>query len=200
MAQTPSNVIAGPARVFVGLYSGVVNPVSGTPPTLFAHTAGVPSGLQTGFTEVGYTTGPTTFEYKATKVEIAAEQSLLPVDIFTSDELSQVTFTCLERLYQTLQAAFDNIGSVSDAAKDLFYAGNGTSILTPSPFSIFVSHRHRDNVNKFSCANIYRAYSVDGIKLPFDKKKETTFLVTLKALADTTRSAGDQAFQLFHEK
>lgn len=200
MAQTPSNILAGPARIFIGAYGTAVAPVTGTPPTLFQHTAGVPSGLQTGFTEVGYTTGSTAFNYKATKQEISPEQSLAPVDVFTIEEMAEVTFTAMERVFVTLKAAFDAVGSQSDATGDLYYGGNGTSILTPSTFTVFLSHLRRDNTAKFTWACIYKAYSVDGVKLPFDKKKETTYQVTMRALADVTRNAGDQLYQFKNEK
>lgn len=200
MAQTPANILAGPARIFIGAYSTAVAPVSGAPPTLFQHTSGVPSGLQTGFTEVGYTSGAATFTYKATKVELNPEQSLAPVDVFTSAEMASIMFTAYERVFVTLKAAFDNVGSQSDATGDLYYAGNGTSILTPATNTVFLSTIHRDNTAKFTWACIYKAYSVDGIKMPFEKKKETSYAVTLTALADVTRTAGDQLYSFKNEK
>lgn len=200
MAQSTTAILAGQARVFIGTYSGVVLPVSGAPPTLFQHTAGVPSGLQTGFTDAGFTTGASTFEYKATKEEILAEQSLVAVDVFTKEEMAQVVFTAYERTYNTLKTAFDNVGTVSDASKDLYYAGNGTAILTPLILSVALSAVHRDNVAKYSVLCLYRCYSMEGVKLPFDKGKATSYQVTLKSLADVSRTAGDQMYQLFHEK
>lgn len=200
MAFNASNILAGPARVFIGVYGTAVLPVTGTPPTLFAHTLGVPSGLQTGFTEVGYTTGPVTFEYKSTKVEINPEQSMMPVDVFTTEEMNKITFTALERTFAALREAFDSVGQVSDSSKDLFYYGNGTSILTPQAFCVFMSHCHRDNINKYSYACLYKAYNAEGVKLAFEKKKETSYAVTLTALADTTRTAGDQGGMFVNEK
>lgn len=200
MGFNAANIIAGPARIFIGTYSGVVLPVTGLPPTLFAHTAGVPSGLQTGFTEVGYTSGPVNFDYKSTKVEINPEQSFMPVDVFCSDEMTKVSFTALERTYAALRAAFDSVGQVSDSNKDLYYFGNGTSIITPSVFGVFFSHCHRDNGNKYTYACVYRAYNAEGVKLAFEKKKETSYAVTLTGLADTTRTAGDQGGQFVNEK
>jgi hypothetical protein len=200
MAQVASNILAGPARIFLGAFGTAVAPVTGAPPTLFAHTAGVPSGLQTGFTEVGYTTGPATFDYKATKEEIVPEQSLIAVDVFTKEEMAQLSFTAYERVFVTLKAAFDNIGSQSDATGELYYAGNGTNIIAPSTFLVFMSAIHRDNTAKFSWVCLYKAYSVEGAKLPFEKSKPTTYQVTLKALADTTRTAGDQVFQMKNER
>lgn len=200
MAQTASNILAGPARIFVGGYGTAVAPVTGSPPTLFSHTSGVPSGLQTSYTEVGYTTGPATFDYKATKEEIVPEQSLIAVDVFTKEEMAQLVFTAYERVFVTLNAAFDAVGTVSDSTGDLYYAGNGLAILAPKTFTVFMSTIHRDNTAKFTWLCVYKAYSVDGIKLPFEKGKPTTYQVTLKALADTTRTAGDQVFQFKNEK
>jgi len=199
MAQVASNILAGPARVFVGAFGTAVAPVSGAPPVLFQHTAGVPSGLQTGFTEVGFTTGPSTFDYKATKEELMPEQSLIGVDVFTTEEMAQIVFTAYERTFIVLKTAFDNVGSQSDATGDLYYGGNGTSILAPSFKLVFMSSIHRDNTAKFSWVCIYKAYSMDGIKLPFEKTKPTTYQVTMKALADTSRTVGDQVFQAKNE-
>ncbi len=106
----------------------------------------------------------------------------------------------MERTFAALKAAFDSIGQVSDAAKDLFYFGNGASIVTPQNFCVFMSHMHRDNSNKFSYACVYKAYNPEGAKLAFEKKKETTYVVTMTALADTTRTAGDQGGQFVNEK
>lgn len=200
MAQVASNILAGPARIFLGAFGSAVAPVTGAPPTLFQHTAGVPSGLQTGFTEVGYTTGPATFDYKATKEEIVPEQSLIAVDVFTKEEMAQLQFTAYERVFVALKAAFDNIGSQNDATGELYYGGNGTNIIQPSTFVVFMSTLHRDNTAKYTWVCLYKAYSMDGVKMPFEKSKPTTYQVTLKALADTARTAGDQVFQLKNER
>ena len=198
--NNPSNVLAGPARIFVGPYNFVVNPVTGTPPVAFQHTDGKPSGLQTGFTEIGFTTGPSEWSYKADKGEIVPEQTLTAVDTWAKAEMAELTFTAYERVYIAMKVAMDNIGVNIDSTGELYYAGGGSSILTTNFFSVFMSHKHRDNTGKFSWVNIYKAYSVEGIKLPFEKGKETSFKVTLKAVADVSRSGGDQLFQMKHEQ
>ncbi len=195
-----ANILAGPARIFIGIFGTAVNPVTGTPPTLFQHTSGTPSGLQTGYTDVGYSTGPVEFAYKATKTEILPEQSFAPVDVFLKEEMAEIKFTAYERTFITLRSAFDNVGTQADATGELYYAGNGTSIITPLIYSVFMSSAHRDNGAKFSWACIYKAYSVDGVKQAFEKSKPTTYSVTFRALADTTRNLGDQLFQMKHEK
>lgn len=200
MATNSANILAGPARIYIGTYGTAVAPVSGTPPTLFQHTAGVPSGLQTGYTEVGYTTGPCTFDYKATKTLIDVEQSLAPVDAFIPSEMVQVQFNAYERVFVALKAAYDNVATVSDSTGDLYYGGNAQTEFTPSYFTLFFSHVHRDNAAKFSWACLYKGVSMDGVKLPFEKAKALQYTVTIQAIADTTRSLGDQLFQMKNEK
>ncbi len=132
-----TNVIVGPARIFISPYGVATLPTTGFPPSAFQHIYGVPA--VTGFTEVGYTTGPTTFTYKATKEEVFAPTSLIAVDVFPTDEMAQIEFTALEMVYSSLMSAFDNVGSTTDVTGDFIYGGNSTSILTPSTFSVFLS-------------------------------------------------------------
>ena len=200
MAQSASNVLAGPARIFIGTYGVAVPPVSGTPPALFQHTAGVPSGLQTGFTEIGFTEGPVEFAYKATKIEINPEQAYMPVDVFLSEEMAEIKFKSMERTYNTLLASFDNVGTITDANKDLFYFGGGTQIITAKLYTVMFSSAHRDNGAKYGIGCLYKAYTVEGVKLAFTKTAPSTYEVTLRGLADVTRTAGDQGGQFFHEK
>ena len=82
MATSAANIFVGAGNIFLGKTGTGVLPTSGTPPTIFAHTAGVPSGAQTGYTHIGHTEGDATFTYKATKTEITSEQNLAPVDVF----------------------------------------------------------------------------------------------------------------------
>src|SRR4051812_29625074 len=122
MAQNPANIHIGAGRIFLG----VTNPATGTPPTLMTHTAGVPA---TG-TEVGYTQDAATFTYKQNKQEVTAEQSLNPVDVFVTDEECMIEFTAMEHVYNTLKAAFDSVGTISDGSKDLFYGGDGVGLVS----------------------------------------------------------------------
>lgn len=192
MAFSPQNILAGPARIFVGTTA----PASGTPPTLVGHTNGVPA---TG-TEVGYTTGPVEFVYKNTKEEIKPEQAYMPVALYVTDEMAEITFECLEKTYNTLLRAFDNVGTVTDVNKDLFYFGNGTSIIAPFTATVFFSSPQRTNPAKYSIGMLYYAYNPEGVRLPFTKTKPMSYKMTFRALADVTRTAGDQGGQFFIEK
>src|SRR4051794_16914563 len=109
MAQDASNVHVGPGRLFLG----VTNPASSIPPTWMPHTAGVP----TPGTEIGYTTGDMIFRKVKETGEIVAEQAMGPIGVYMTSERVECEFEALERVYATLQAAFDNTGTVNDVTR-----------------------------------------------------------------------------------
>jgi hypothetical protein len=191
MAQQPAKIHIGAGRIFLN----VTAPATGTPPTLTTHTSGVPG---TG-TEAGYTKDASTFTYKQTKQPIEAEQSLNPVDVFITTEECQLEFTAMEHTYNTLKTAFDNIGTVTDGAKDLFYAGDGLGLLSVNTQCVVLSSPRRDAPTKFEVLTLYKVYNVDGITVAYSRKGEAVYKVMLKALVDQTRNAGDRLFQWFRE-
>jgi hypothetical protein len=192
MAQDPTKIHIGAARIWLG----VTPPATGTPPTLLTHADGVPS---TG-TEVGYTEGPSTFSYKSNKQEVEAEQSLNPVDVFIVKEECMLEFTAMEHVYNTLKTAFDNIGNVDDGSKTLFYAGDGSGLVSVTTQCVALTSRIRTAPTKFEVLTIYKVYNAEGIVIPYNRTGVATYKVTLKALVDTTRNAGDRLFQFFKEK
>lgn len=184
MAQDATKIMAGPARIFVGVTAGT----SGAPPTLITHTDGVPGSGD----EVGFTEGDAIFSYQAIKEEIEAEQSLAAVDVFVTGEMASITFTAQEHVVAALKRAFDNTGFDSTAGRELFYMGGGTSVLAPRKECVVLTARQRLAPTKFLVAVLYRAYSPDGFKMSFGKKTKGVYPVTLKGLADVTRTANDQ--------
>lgn len=192
MAQNPTNIHIGAARIFLG----VTPPASGTPPTKLSHTDGVPA---TG-TEVGYTRDAATFSYKQNKQEVQAEQSLNPVDVFVTTEEAQLDFTAMEHVYNTLKTAFDNIGSLDDGTATLFYGGDGAGLLNVTTQCVVLTSRIRTAPTKFEALCLYRVYNVDGMAIGYQRTTEAMYKITLKALVDTSRSLGDRIFQWFREK
>jgi len=184
MALAHGKIHAGPARIFVGVTAAT----TGTPPTYTTHTDGVPGSG----TEVGHTEGGAVFKYQAVKKEIASEQSLAAVDVFTESEMATLTFTCLEQTYNTLQQAFDNVGKETQSSGDAFWFGGGTGILAPTTQCVTLTSRQRNAPTKFIVTQLYKVYSVNGIELSFQKSGHTLYQVTLTALADLARNAGDQ--------
>jgi hypothetical protein len=192
MALSNANIHIGAARIFLG----VTNPASGTPPTLMTHTDGVPA---TG-TEVGYTEGPTKFTYRQNKQEVTAEQSLNPVDVFVTDEEIMIEFTAMEHVYNTLKAAFDNVGTVDDGSKSLFYGGDGSGLVNVTTQSVMLSSRRRDATTKFEILVIYKVYNMQGMEIPYARTEAAKYTIQLKGLVDTARNAGDRLFQWHREK
>lgn len=192
MAQNPSNIHIGAARIFLG----ITPPATGLPPTLMGHTDGVPSSG----TEVGYTQDAATFTYKQNKQEVEAEQSLNPVDVFVVSEEIMIEFNAMEHVYIALKAAFDNVGSVDDASKTLFYGGDGVGLVSVTTQAVMLSSRIRTAPTKHEVLVLYKVYNMEGIVIPYQRTAVAIYKVSLKGLVDTTRSAGDRLFQWFREK
>lgn len=192
MAQDPNKIHIGMARIFLNATA----PATGTPPTMVTHTSGVPS---TG-TEVGYTNGPSTFTYKTVKQEVEAEQSLNPVDVFITKEECMLEFTAMEHVYNTLKTAFDVAGSVNDASKMLFYAGDAVGLTSVTTQCVILTSRIRSAPTKFEVLAIYRAYNVEGMVVAYNRTGVAVYKITLKALVDPDRAEGDRLFQWYREK
>jgi hypothetical protein len=192
MAQNPNAIHIGAARVWLN----VTAPATGTPPTLLAHTDGVPG---TG-TEAGYTQGPSTWTYRQNKKEIQAEQSLNPVDVFIESEESMIEFTAMEHTYNTLKTAFDAVANVDDGSKTLFYGGDQSGLSSVTTQCVALTSRIRTAPTKFEVLVLYRVYNVEGIVIGYNRTGEAVYKVTLKALVDTSRSVGDRIFQWYREK
>lgn len=192
MALDNTKIHQGTARIFLG----VTAPTTGTPPTLLTHTAGVPG---TG-TEVGHTEGDAMWSYLLDKDEITSEQVLAPIDVAAKAEAIKLEFVCQEMTYNTLISAFDNVGTVTDGAKNLFYGGGGTAVLSPKTQCVVLTSIQRNAPTKFIVTVLYKVYTAEGVKFNFGRTKKTTYKMTLIGLADTARNDGDRLFQHFFEK
>lgn len=190
MALTASNVHVGPARIFIG----VTNPASGLPPTLMPHTAGVPATGE----EVGYTTGDAIFRKSNETSFINAEQALGPIGSYLTAEIGEVEFTAMERVYNTLRAAFDNTGTVNDGTKMLFYGGGLPYTLRRQ--SVMLSSARTNQAGKYEISVLYSAFSANGFEVAYRKTGESTYRIVLRGLYDDTRVLGDQLFQHYVEK
>jgi|ERR1041384_819390 hypothetical protein len=191
MALSAQNIHIGAARIFLN----VTAPTTGTPPTLLGHTDGVPD---TG-TEVGYTRDAATFTYKQNKQEIQAEQSLNPVGVFITTEECQIEFSAMEHVYNTLKTAFDNVGTVDDSTKALFYGGDGGQLVDVTTQCVALTSRIRTDPTHFEVLCIYNVYNIEGIVMPYARTAEAIYKVTLKGLVDNARDAGDRLFQWYRE-
>lgn len=194
MALDATKIHWGPARIFLG---GTA-PTTGAPPTLVAHTSGVPSAP--AGTEVGHTEGDATFTYQLKKEEINSEQVLAAIDVMAVDEIAMIEFVCQEMTYNTLVTSFDNVGTVSDGSKNLFYFGGGTAVLAPKTQVVTLTSMQRNAPTKFIVTCLYKVWTGEGVKFNFGKSKKTTYKMSLYGLADPARTAGDFIGQHFFEK
>lgn len=185
MSLNAANVHQGPGRIFIN----ITNPASGDPPTAMAHTAGVP----TPGVEVGYTTGDLIFRRTKETGLINAEQATGPIGAYLLGEGVEVEFTALERVYTTLQAAFDNTGQVHTGGRMLFYGGGSAYPIRTQ--TVFVSSLRPNQAGKYEISVIYRAYSVQGYETQYRKSGASEFKMILRGLFDTTRTVNDQLYQ-----
>lgn len=190
MALTATNVHVGPARIFLN----VTNPASGDPPTPMPHTAGVP----TPGTEVGYTDGDAIFRKTKETAFIGAEQAMGPIASVMTAEGAEVEFVAMERVYETLKAAFDNTGTLHSGGRMMFYGGGLQKPLQTQ--SVFLSSLRPNQVGKYEISVVYRAYSVQGVETAYRKAGASMIRMILRGLFDTTRTLGDQLYQYYIEE
>lgn len=183
MAYSAAKIHGNTYRIFVG----VTAPATGTPPTLLTHTNGVPGSG----TEVGYTEGEAKISYSAEKRAIPADQALANVDVMVISEMAEIEVTVKEQTYATLQRAFDNVGTVSDGSKDLFYFGGGTAILSPRTECVVLTSRQRNAPTKFIVLVLYKAFCESGYVTTMSKSKETMYTLKFIGLHDGARNDGD---------
>lgn len=184
-AMVADNVHNGPARI----WTGVTKPASSLPPTFVGHTAGVPAdGI-----EAGYTEGDSIFRKGKTTVDINAEQAMGPIKVLLTGEIVEIEFVAMERVYNTLRAAFDNTGTINDATRMGFYGGGGQYALRKQ--SVFMSSPRPDFPGLYEISMIYAAVSVTGYETAYRKAAASTYRVILRGVFDTTRVIGDQLYQ-----
>jgi hypothetical protein len=143
--------------------------------------------------EIGLTEGDCVFTYQLKKTEIMAEQSLLPVDVFSDSETCSLSFSMQELNANAMKMAFDSAVGYDATAGDAMYFGNGANVMQPMKACIFFSSLRRDNTAKFFVGQLYSCYSKDGMNFVMSRTKKNTTKVTFVGLADLTRTARDQA-------
>lgn len=188
MAQDASKIHVGAGKIYIG----VTPPATGDPPTMMPHTDGV---IASG-TEVGHTTGGSTFTYTPTKADIDSDQAFGVVDTYVTSESGELVFTIQERNYEALKLAFDNIGAVSDANKILLYGGGPYTVQSRT---ITLTSRQRVATTKFEVLTIYKAQSLNPVTLGYSRTDRSTMAIAVRAVHDTTRSNKDQLFQWYRE-
>jgi hypothetical protein len=148
-----------------------------------------------GGTAVGFTNGPATLTYKPTYYNVETEQAFAEVLVIPTAEECSVEFTMLESSYTNLNKAMGQATSEVNAGVPI----NNTNFVggkaTVNTFLLALNSRKRTGIGYY-LLTVYQVYSMDGVALNFERRKEMQNKVTMRALADTARPVGDQLFQL----
>ena len=106
----------------------------------------------------------------------------------------------MEHVYETLKTAFDNVGSVDDVDKMLFYGGDGGNLVSVQTQCVALTSRIRTAPTKFEVLSSTASTTWKASRCPYNRTGEAVYKITLKGLTDTTRDAGDRLFQWYREK
>jgi hypothetical protein len=157
----------------------------------------------------GATIGDSTFSYKPTFVDIGIETSSALVEKVLNMESSTCAFSIAELTSENMVLAIP-VGTNQISNDPLnFIPGTTTPQiqhtikvgglqLTAPQCIAFISPNRRIAQNSGPFSYVYCAYNavgVDGFDMPFSRGKETVFKLTFEAIADVTRTLGDQLFQ-----
>lgn len=148
-----------------------------------------------GGTAVGFTNGPATLTYKPTYYMVETEQAFAEVLVIPTAEECSLDFTMLEASYTNLNKAMGQATSEVNAGapvNNTNFVGGKATVTTQL---LVLNSRKRTGVGYY-LLSMYQVYSMDGVALNFERRKETQNKVTMRALADTSRPVGDQLFQL----
>ena len=170
------------------------DPTGGTPSVLNSMTTNY-AAPTSGGTYVGFTNGPATLTYRPTFYMVETEQTLGEVLATPTAEETTLAFTMLEATYLNFSNAF-NQGTtrtvVGPPAQNAVYVGSKGTFST----KLLVMMSRKISGTGYYILTIYKAYSMEGATLNFERRAETRIAVTMKSLADTTRPIGDQLFQI----
>lgn len=148
-----------------------------------------------GGTAVGFTNGPATLTYKPTYYNVETEQAFAEVLVIPTAEECSVDFVMLEASYTNLNRAMGQATSEVNAGapvNNVNFVGGKATVTT---FLLALCSRKR-TATGYYLLTVYQVYSMDGVALNFERRKEMQNKVTMRALADTSRPVGDQLFQL----
>lgn len=148
-----------------------------------------------GGTHVGFTNGPATLTYKPTYYNVETEQAFAEVVVTPTAEECSLEFVMLEASYTNLANAMGQGTTevnVGPPANNAIFVGSKPTLAT----RLLVMNSRKRSGAGYYILTVYQTYSMDGVALNFERRKETQNKVTMRALADTTRPVGDQLFQL----
>lgn len=198
-----SKVQLGPGDVWVtsDLTAAPAKGVDLTDPTtsaLMAFTTGYgapTTSASPSWRYIGFTNGAATLTYRPTFYQVETEQTFAPIITTPTAEEASLAFTMLEADYRNLSLGMSLATTKVNAGapvNNAIYVGGKTGLNS----SVFVLLSRKFSGVGYYVLTLYKAYSADGVALPFDRRAEMRIGVTVRCLADATRPVGDQLYQL----
>lgn len=125
----PSNVVEGPANVWVGSF-GVTEPAQTN--------AALITDPSTGWSFVGATQGGVTWEVDHTITDAVADQVIDPLTGRVTGRKIMVTFNALEQTLATLQIALNALGTITVNTGITIYDPGQPTAASPLSFNAFL--------------------------------------------------------------
>jgi len=148
-------------------------------------------------THMGITEGDAVVTINQSKLEIASENHLAPVDVVVTEERMTIAFKAKEALITQIVKYLTGQNYVSQSSKDVLrIGGNSTATKT----SCVLVAPQRGQTNKNIVAMIYSAYPSGDLNWMFARGSQQIFDVQFTGLAITTRTVGDQVGQLWRDQ
>lgn len=200
MATTVTNIHIGQGEIWVGgtpptAGSDPNDPTAGTPSALNSMTSNY-AGPTSGGAYVGFTFAPATLTYKPTYYMVVTEQAFAEVVVIPTNEEANLAFTILEATYQNVATAWGQGTTITGSGFQGVFVGSKLTLAT----QLFILMSRKRTGNGYFIASLYQGYSFDGAALGYERRVEQKLATNARGLADTTRPAGDQLFQLaFHD-
>lgn len=145
-----------------------------------------------GGTYVGFTNGPATLTYKPTYYMVETEQAFSEVIVTPTAEEATLDFIMLEASYTNLANAMGQASTAVSGGHNAIYVGSKATVTT----NLLVLNSRKRTGTGYYILSMYQVYSMDGVALNFERRKETGNKVSMRCLANTARPVGDQLFQL----
>jgi hypothetical protein len=183
------------------LWLNVSVPASGS--RLLIDAAGDPTAGSPIF--AGATEGAATVLLSPKLETISADQVAAPIDVVMTAEGASIEVTLKESDLAKLKNFIVN-GAFTTGTDTGLPAGAqeyeeisfGGALAIPKSSVAVISPR-RDAASKFVVSQLYQAYQAEAVQLPFQRGKETTYKVKFEALADASRTAGDQVGKIYRQ-
>lgn len=192
MALTAANVLVAEARV---LYAAVGTTLPDETSVDYADYAS-----WTSFTELGYTTTPTSFTYSYDEFGVDVQQSTVPIKRRKTAENLSISCTLAEFSGANLAFVMDgtNVTTAAGASQkgfDQITTGGDTNL----PEWLFAFEGYRpDSAGTKQPVRIFvhkATVTVNG-DIPFDKGGVTQLPITINALADGSKAVGAQLLEV----